>query len=48
MVTLTVILLLVFVPAFRRVFSGLIRGVFAVLGVAFLITRDSGDRRRGF
>ncbi len=47
MVTLTVVLLLVFVPASRRILAGLLRGLFAVLGVAFLITRDGGGRRRG-
>jgi len=48
MVTLTVILLLAFVPASRRVLSGLLRGVFELLGVAFVVTRGSGGRRRGF
>jgi hypothetical protein len=48
MVTLTVVLLLVFVPASRRILAGLLRGMFAVLAVAFLITRDGGGRRRGF
>jgi hypothetical protein len=48
MVTLTVILILLFVPASRRILSGLLRGILAVLGVAFLITRNPGGRRTGF
>lgn len=48
MFTLTVLLLLIFVPASRRLLIGLVNGVFALLGVAFLITKDSNRRRRGF
>jgi len=48
MITLSVLLLLIFVPASRRLFIGLVNGVFALLGVAFLITKDSNRRRRGF
>jgi hypothetical protein len=48
MITLTVILVLVFVPASRCILSSVLWGIFAVLGVAFLITKDSGGRRRGF
>jgi hypothetical protein len=48
MITLTLILLLVFVPASRRVLSGMIFGAFSLLGLAFLISRDSGGRRRRF
>jgi hypothetical protein len=48
MITLTLILLLVFVPASRRVLSGMILGAFSLLGLAFLISRESGGRRRGF
>ena len=45
MVTLTVVLLLVFVPASRRILAGLLKGIFVILGVAFLITRGGGRRR---
>jgi hypothetical protein len=48
MITLSVLLLLIFVPASRRLFIGLVNGVFALLGIAFLITKDSNRRRRGF
>jgi hypothetical protein len=47
MVTLTLIFLLIFVPAARRVLSGLIMGAFSLLGLAFLISRESGGRRKG-
>ena len=47
MITLTLILLLIFVPASRRVLSGMILRVFSLLGLAFLISRESGGRRRG-
>jgi hypothetical protein len=48
MITLTLILLLVFVPASRRILSGMILGALSLLGLAFLISRESGGRRRGF
>ena len=48
MITLTLILLLVFVPASRRILSGILFGAFSLLGLAFLISRESGGRRRGF
>jgi len=48
MITLTVILVLVLVPASRRILASVLWGVFAVLGLAFLITKDAGGRRRGF
>ena len=47
MITLTLIFLLIFVPASRRVLSGMILGVFSLLGLAFLIARESGGRLRG-
>jgi hypothetical protein len=47
MVTLTIIALLIFVPASRRILSGFVSGVFGVLGLSFMITRVSGGRRRG-
>jgi hypothetical protein len=47
MITLTLILLLIFVPASRRVLSGMILGAFSLLGLAYLVSRDSGGRRRG-
>lgn len=48
MITLMVILVLVLVPASRRILASVLWGVFAVLGLAFLITKDGGGRRRGF
>ena len=47
MITLTLILLLIFVPASRRVLAGMLLGAFSLLGLAFLISRESGGRRRG-
>lgn len=47
MITLTLILLLAFVPASRRVLSGMTLGAFSLLGLAFLILRESGGHRRG-
>jgi hypothetical protein len=47
MITLTVILLLIFVPASRAVLGELISGVLSLLGLAFLITSSTGGRRRG-
>ncbi len=48
MITMTVIFLMVLMPGFRRLMGGLTVGIFSVLGLAFMITRDSGGRRRGF
>jgi len=48
MITLTVIALLVFVPASRRILGGMLSSFLAALGVAFVVTRDSRTRRRGF
>lgn len=48
MVTLTVILLLVFVPASLAILWGLISGILSLLGLAFLITRSADARRRNF
>jgi hypothetical protein len=48
MVTLTIILLLLFVPASRRLLSDIFSAVLFVLGIAFLVTRESRTRRRGF
>jgi hypothetical protein len=48
MITLTLILLLIFVPASRRVLSGMILGAISLLGLVFLISRESGGRRRGW
>ena len=48
MVTLTIIALLLFVPASRRILGGMLSGFLAALGVVFVVTRDSRMRRRGF
>jgi hypothetical protein len=48
MITLTIIALLVFVPASRRILGGFLSSILAALGVAFVVTRDSRPRRRGF
>ena len=48
MITLTLILLLIFVPASRRILSGMILGAFALLSLAFLVSKETGGRRRGF
>jgi hypothetical protein len=47
MITLTVILLLIFIPASRRILGGFVSGILSLLGLAFLITRDTGRRRKG-
>ena len=47
MITLTIILLLVFVPPFRRALSRMFWGLFAAVGIVFLIAPRSGPRRRG-
>jgi hypothetical protein len=48
MIALTIILLLVFVPQFRRALSRMFWGVLAAVGIVFLIAPRSGPRRRGF
>ena len=48
MITLSVLFLLIFVPGSRRMLFGFLRGIVAILTGAFLITRNSGGRRRGF
>ena len=45
MITLTILALLLFVPASRRFFSTLCSVVLGLLGLAFLITRDGTSRR---
>lgn len=48
MVTLTIILLLLFVPVSRRILGGMLSAALAALGIAFVITRNaSSGRRRG-
>jgi hypothetical protein len=47
MITLTIILLLVFVPPFRRALSRMFWSVLAAVGIVFLIAPRSGPRRRG-
>jgi hypothetical protein len=47
MVTLTIIALLIFVPASRRFLAGFITGILGLLGLGSLITRNPGSRRRG-
>lgn len=47
MITLTVILLLVFVPAARRNLARMLWGIFAAPGIIFLADRDSRAHRRG-
>jgi hypothetical protein len=47
MITLTLILQLIFIPASRRILSGLVSGILSLLGLAFLITTDTGRRRKG-
>jgi hypothetical protein len=45
MIVVTIILLLIFFPASRRILAGFVYGILSVLGLAFLITRDTGRRR---
>jgi hypothetical protein len=45
MVTLTIILLLVFVPASRRLLVTLVYSVLGALGVIAAVTRDSPRRK---
>jgi hypothetical protein len=47
MITLTIMFLLIFVPACRGVLRGFVSGIFSLLGLALLVTRNSGGRRRG-
>jgi len=47
MITLTIILLLIFIPASRRILAGFVSGILSLLGLAFLVTRDTGRRRKG-
>ncbi len=47
MITLTLIALLIFVPSARGILGGLVSGIFSLLGLAFLISREPGGRRRG-
>jgi hypothetical protein len=47
MITLTLIALLIFVPPARSILGGFVSGIFSLLGLAFLISRESGGRRRG-
>ena len=47
MITLTIIFLLIFVPTSRGVLRGFVSCIFSLLGLAFLVTRNSGDRRGG-
>ena len=48
MITLTIILLLVFVPPFRQALSRMFWSVLAAAGIVFLVAPRSGPRRRGF
>jgi hypothetical protein len=47
MITLSIILLLVFVPESRRTLSRLLGGLLAAVGIVFLAARDSHAPRRG-
>jgi hypothetical protein len=48
MITLTIILLIVFVPPFRRALSRMLWGVFAAVGIVFMIAPRSRPRSKGF
>jgi hypothetical protein len=48
MITLTIIILLIFVPESRGILRGFVSGFFSLLGLAFLVTRISDGHRRGF
>lgn len=48
MVTLTIVALLLFVPASRRILAGMLSVILAAIGVSFVVTRNSSTRRRGF
>jgi hypothetical protein len=47
MITLTIILLLVFVPASRRLLSRMLVSILGAIGIVFLVAPDSRPRRRG-
>ena len=47
MITLTLSALLVIVPTARGILGGFVSGIFSLLGLAFLISREPGARRRG-
>jgi hypothetical protein len=47
MVTLTIILLLIFVPAARRILSQIFFGILGALGIITFVAGDSRTRRRG-
>lgn len=47
MITLTIILLLVFVPPFRRALSRMFWGLLAAVGIVFLIAPRSRSRHKG-
>jgi hypothetical protein len=47
MFTSTIMLLLIFIPASRRILGGFVSGILSLLGLAFLVTRDTGRRRKG-
>jgi hypothetical protein len=47
MITLTIILLLVFVPPFRRALSRMFWGLLTAVGIVFLIAPRSRPPRRG-
>ncbi len=47
MITLTLLALLIFVPSARGILGGFVSGIFSLLGLAFLISREPSGRRRG-
>jgi len=47
MITLAIVLLLIFVPASRRILGGFVSGFLSLLGLAFLVTKDTGRQRKG-
>lgn len=47
MITMTIIFLLLFVPASRRLLSSIVSAILVALGIAFLVTRDSRTHRKG-
>jgi hypothetical protein len=46
MVTITIILLLVFIPASRRILSRMFFSILGALGLISVVTRDSRTRHR--
>ena len=46
MITLTIIILLVFVPASRRLLFRMLVSILAAIGIVFLVAPDSRPRRR--